>query len=339
MIEVLPNVGTDRTAEVGVGIVQTTADTAVPKGGLGCIFRRTSNSDYGIDGSIEFLIDQADQVIATGKIISIQIKTGKSYFSDEVASGWRVYVPKKTFNYWNNHSVPVLLVLVDEDKGISYFVRADAEHEETEKHFVVIVPKCNILNAQARPALWRIAQNQSTADSQLARLENSFLWMQAVRDGHPIVIEIDDWINKSSGRKDIRIKFDLSPWKLNHPEYSGVKDLEFTEDSISVFGSNDVKAALEWVFPWGEVDQEVDEDTLYDTYLEDEGVWDSEDDKYVVHSDVTFEEWLENNTRDDGLVRPEEVAGEVERYSFNVKLNRIGEAYLDIRGFIYDSEE
>jgi hypothetical protein len=339
MIEVLPNVGTDRTAEHGVGIVQTTADRPVPKGGLGCIFRRTSNSDYGIDGSLEFLVEHADQTVATGKIISIQIKTGKSYFSDEVPAGWRLYIPKKTFNYWRNHSVPVLLVLVDEDSGVSYFVRADDDHEETEKHYIIIVPKQNILNARARPELWKIAQNQSDADSQLARLENSFLWMQAVRDGHPIVIQIDDWINKSSGLKDITIKFDLSPWKLNHPEYSGVKDFEFSEYSMSVIGSHDVKAALQWVFPWGEIEQEIDEDSLYDSYLEDEGAWDSEEDRYVVYSEVTFEEWLEKNTRDDGLVRPEEIAGEVERYSFTIALNRLGEAYLDLRAFLYETKE
>lgn len=47
---------------------------------MGYIFRETSNSDTGIDGYIEEVNENNE---ATGRLLAVQIKSGKSYLHDQ----------------------------------------------------------------------------------------------------------------------------------------------------------------------------------------------------------------------------------------------------------------
>jgi hypothetical protein len=58
-----------RTANHGVMFIQRTVDD------LECVWRSTPNDDVGLDGEIELGKDGA----ATGHLIKVQVKSGKSY--------------------------------------------------------------------------------------------------------------------------------------------------------------------------------------------------------------------------------------------------------------------
>src|SRR5687767_7560298 len=89
----LPLIGTSITADEGVTAVRHAVQRQ-----LGWLFREQSTHDFGIDGHIE--VAAGDPPVATGRLISAQIKAGDSYFRDADEVGWHVYIPRRTVNYW-----------------------------------------------------------------------------------------------------------------------------------------------------------------------------------------------------------------------------------------------
>lgn len=74
---------------------------------LDWIFRELLTEDYGIDAEIEVNFPE----YPTGKLIALQIKSGKSYFLESNEERVIFRFEKKHFQYWLNHSLPVIIVL------------------------------------------------------------------------------------------------------------------------------------------------------------------------------------------------------------------------------------
>ncbi|MEP4194448.1 MAG: DUF4365 domain-containing protein [Aliishimia sp.] len=62
---------TDVTSVKGVNLV----NTGITK--MGHIFRENEKGDFGIDGQIEIAIDKQDKLYASGRLIAVQIKSGR----------------------------------------------------------------------------------------------------------------------------------------------------------------------------------------------------------------------------------------------------------------------
>jgi small GTP-binding protein len=79
-------------------------------GEAGQIFRPTPNSDWGIDGEIEF---EDYQGRASGKRVYLQLKSGDSYLSQRDRDGTEVFRIKDERHaaYWQQHAYPVMLVI------------------------------------------------------------------------------------------------------------------------------------------------------------------------------------------------------------------------------------
>lgn len=79
-------------------------------GQAGHIFRPIPNSDWGIDGEIEFKDSEGR---ASGKRVYVQLKSGDSYLTRRSGSGEEVFTVKKLrhLDYWVQHEYPVLLVI------------------------------------------------------------------------------------------------------------------------------------------------------------------------------------------------------------------------------------
>ena len=92
---------TDQTNRLGVNLTEERVLEA------GHIFRNQDISDYGVDAQFEI----KDGTCATGRLIAAQIKSGPSYFSNEVETGFWHYVSNRHRDLWVNHSLPVVLVL------------------------------------------------------------------------------------------------------------------------------------------------------------------------------------------------------------------------------------
>lgn len=88
-------------------------------GEAGQIFRPTSNSDWGIDGEIEFK-DYAGQ--ASGKRVYLQLKSGDSYLSERKKDGADIFAIKspRHAEYWQQQAYPVMLVIRTSDGSIRW---------------------------------------------------------------------------------------------------------------------------------------------------------------------------------------------------------------------------
>lgn len=88
-------------------------------GEAGQIFRPTPNSDWGIDGEIEFKNHKGE---ASGKRVYLQLKSGDSYLQTRKGDGKEVFTiksPRHT-EYWQAQAYPVMLVIRTSDNQIRW---------------------------------------------------------------------------------------------------------------------------------------------------------------------------------------------------------------------------
>ncbi|MCA1568646.1 MAG: HEAT repeat domain-containing protein [Acidobacteria bacterium] len=75
----------------------------------GHIFRPTHNSDWGIDGEIEFKDEHGE---ASGRRVYLQLKSGDSYLRTRKSDRKEIFTVKaRHAKYWQSHAYPVLLVI------------------------------------------------------------------------------------------------------------------------------------------------------------------------------------------------------------------------------------
>jgi tetratricopeptide (TPR) repeat protein len=112
------------------------------------LFRAQPVSDWGIDAHAEMMVDGE----ATGRILAIQSKGGPSYFRKPTPGGWYHPVKAKHARYWQNHSLPVVVVLVDVENQLCYWAQVTAQTLiETGKNFKILVPETQRVALAAIP--------------------------------------------------------------------------------------------------------------------------------------------------------------------------------------------
>lgn len=322
---------------LGVDIVALIVERSSKKAGLGSLFRKLPEHDFGLDAQMEFVTpDSKGKRHPTGRILSLQVKAGKSYFSNDDHDSWRVYVTKSTMSYWHSHTVPVILILVDTDEEQAYWVRGDGDYVPTDEHFRVQVPKANTFDASALDDLRQIAENQTEEGARLASLENSFAWIDAVHRGDRVQVEVAYQPNCAEFRKTITIGYYLTPWQSNHPEHAGLEEKHWRIDEFKAVGYEGVIESLHAVFPWAEPTQDIHEDAGLQSQFELEtGFYD--DGNYVKMSDETYEEWLEKQKNCEGLIIPQGVLGKETALTFTLELNQLGDAYCILRAYLHQA--
>ena len=107
---------------MGIPQVRTVVESA------NCIFHEIhQENDYGNDAFIELV--ENDNV--RGVTLAIQIKPGKSYCSKIEC---KIPASKNHFEYWRDHSLPVIGIVYDPDEKIAYWYNI--------KRFLKANPKC-----------------------------------------------------------------------------------------------------------------------------------------------------------------------------------------------------
>jgi hypothetical protein len=106
-------------------------------GEAGQIFRPTSNSDWGIDGEIEFKDFKGN---ASGQRVYLQLKSGDSYLYER-RDGKEVFIIKsdRLREYWKQHAYPVMLVIRTSDgeirwMDVSAYLKAPYQELRGERH-------------------------------------------------------------------------------------------------------------------------------------------------------------------------------------------------------------
>lgn len=88
---------------------------------MNAIWRPTPNHDIGIDGQIEFL--EPGTNLSTGHIVSVQSKSGPSYFGNQDENYVKYYPKEKHRRYWKRLKLPVVLILHNPDNDLTLYTR------------------------------------------------------------------------------------------------------------------------------------------------------------------------------------------------------------------------
>lgn len=167
------------------------------------IWREQFASDFGIDGQIE-LVDEEGK--PTGRLIAVQVKTGKSYFrgkSEKIA----LPVDEAHIQYWQGHALPAILVLHNPETKETIWQWANLEAARaSEGGWIIDLPRNKKFDARSKPEL--LDQKWSSDSADLRRrfaLDREFM---ALFKGKDAFVTIDKWLNKSLRYRGAEVRFD-----------------------------------------------------------------------------------------------------------------------------------
>jgi Domain of unknown function (DUF4365) len=196
--EKVPNPLTER---VGVNAVE-----AITNNVFGWFFREQPIGDYGVDAHIEEMVNGRP----TGKLIALQIKTGKSYFRPQ-GDDFVFYGAKRHLEYWTHHRLPVYVIIHDPENGLTLWQKFERRLvKESAKRWSITIPSSNILNAEAK----RYFEMEIAADPESIRRFNLAVGYGDMKlfSGREVYFQVNEWVNKSLNMRDVGVYFD-DPYK------------------------------------------------------------------------------------------------------------------------------
>lgn len=249
-------------------------------------------------------------------MIAVQIKSGDSYFKESDGSHVLFRVSKRHRDYWINHSLPVIIVLYSPtlDKCIWEYV-----DKQTlvlyENQWKIRIPQNKTIEDDFSD-LYEIAKNISEYEHRHASLVFAKDWMLEARKQGSLVLEVEEWINKSSGRGTFVLK--------SFDEVGNEKIL--FEREIFGFGNKNYSQVIEALFPWADIG--VDKE-YYDNHYE---MYDG--DNWNLYNEG-YESYFPSSRLVDNKIYPyRNAVGEVDFYRLLLTLNQIGNAFLMIENFL-----
>lgn len=127
-----PELPNDLKGQLGVSIFEMLVGRD-----LGWVVRRQDLLDYGIDAHVEVMQGNS----ATGRLLAVQLKTGKSFFAESTQTGWVFRPSQRHVEYWLAYSLPVIVVLMDEADQKGYWEVIDTKTlKETSGGYKLVVP-------------------------------------------------------------------------------------------------------------------------------------------------------------------------------------------------------
>lgn len=147
----------NKTERIGVAAIEQ-----VTVRDLGWIFREQP-IDVGIDAHVELVLEQP-----TGKLIALQIKTGRSHFLERI-DDFVYYIDSVHLKYWLSYSLSVILVAYLPDSNEAFWVpiRRDTVQRSEADGWKISIPKGNIFGSATRrrlSALFECRQKVTWAD-------------------------------------------------------------------------------------------------------------------------------------------------------------------------------
>lgn len=136
---------------------------------LGWLFREQETSDVGIDAHLE-VVTGASLISkttggASGRLLAVQIKSGESQFDAAGEGGWWYPCDAAHVAYWEEHSLPVTLMLFDPVTERVYWQHVnEGTLVSTGKHYKVFVPSHQQIDDANGEALSRPARLQQEVD-------------------------------------------------------------------------------------------------------------------------------------------------------------------------------
>jgi len=281
------------------------------------LFREQYSHDHGIDAQVEIV----NEGKPTGDLIGIQIKSGKSYFSECTDTSYICRENDRHIDYWRQHCLPVIIILYNPDEDILYWESVSTNScVRTEKGWKINVPKDKQLTGKSLRELRELTQ-PSIYLRNLHRLLFDKAWIELAAEGEFIYIEFEDWINKSLPRFNIRIGCDSR------------SDIE--EGSWpTIYGNLSIEEALSYTIPWAifKVDEDAYHDSMRSKWHAECYLGKDEGEEYFTRS---FEDWYEPPS--EGII-PISDNGETQKYRLILNLNQIGRSFLVLDKFLKEKD-
>lgn len=170
-----------------IGRNGVTVFTEIVENKLGWLFRLNHlEDDFGIDGYIDIITSEGG---LTGKSIAVQIKAGNSYFKHRTESGWKYYGEFRHLNYYLNHDIPVIIVIVDVDLKKAFWTLCDPNQtERTPSGWSIIIPFNKELGINSKPEL---EKNISPVIDYVSQLEDYWEQNKLLMSAGGIIFVVD----------------------------------------------------------------------------------------------------------------------------------------------------
>lgn len=294
------------TERLGINAVSTIVTSE-----LDWIFREQPIIDMGIDAQIESVLDGDP----TGKLIAVQIKSGKGNFSESNDSftyrGDLVHL-----NYWINHSLPVILVAHFPDTNITLWQHVCKSNiRKTPKAWTIKIPKTKVLDGKSLRHLSEIIDGPPH-EQKLRRLTLDLELMKLIKSGLKVSVGFDHWYNKSLGRSEIEIF-----------AYDKHGTEALSREWFQYYVCSDPKRLMKLIFPWAtaRVDEEFYDDN--DDYEE------SDHERLMRATDIDngFDPYVPNP---NDIYPYSDSAGEVASYRLRLYLNNLGKSFLTLNDYL-----
>ena len=263
----------------------------------GWFFREQFVQDWGIDAHVEIVRDGKP----TGELIALQIKSGKSYFDGESDESVAFRTDEQHVKYWTEHSIPIVVVIYNPDTMQMYWQHISTKTAVcTGKGWKIVVPKVHSFDdpEQTLRLLSKILQPEPYI-RRLNKLRLDRRWMERIAEGEQVLVQFDDWVNKSLPRYQLTI--------------SCVAESEFLP--MTYMPGMHIQEMLEHFLPWA--DFSMDEDAYR------EGLGD---------------DWFDEDSVPTGIV-PVSGNGETESYSLVLSLNDVGQSFLTTDAFLNEAPD
>ncbi len=285
------------------------------------LFREQPISDCGIDAHIEIVVDEN----ATGRLLAVQVKCGSSYFSKSNADGYIYRGDNSHLDYWLNHSLPVIIIIFNPKTDECLWRQITEEAvKRIKKGWQITIHRSNIFNKKSLSALDRASWG-APYKLRLRNLQIAKPWMNALQAGDRLFIEVNEWINKSSGRGDFIIRLS-----------SNGKEESVANWPYLISPTVTYEEFIPSLFPWAKltIDEEFYELYDKDQYKNECGIYSSGLGDYVdfTHS---FREWKEENLSTG--IRPFCDDNEVAQWRLELTLNKLGKSFLRLDNFLLNT--
>jgi hypothetical protein len=318
---------TNQTERVGVEAVRHAFAQ------LGWFIREPVRPDYGVDVFVETSKDDRP----TGRLLAVQVKSGASYVG-EGEGDITFRADQSHVDYWRGHSLPVIVVLHDPRTSVTYWQAVTADTaESTGKGWKLTVPRSQTLDRDALVPLAELANLPNPPElpaepatppspeiERLEALRADLTWMQVLDDGGSVLLEAREWVNKTSGRGDVILTAE--------PAGGGAP----IERQFVVFlGFRPYAEALPELFPWADFHADDEDLEAHDDneWMDETGIWDSDDKRYVGNTE-TFEEWRAARYPGHEIRPHDEEAGEVAHWRLSLHLNDVGRGVLALERYL-----
>ena len=289
---------------------------------LGWIFREQPTEDFGIDAHTE-VVDGDD---VRGRLLAIQIKSGESWFKEAADNdGWWYRPDDDHVQYWLSHSLPVVVVLYDPRSRLCHWqlVSLSTLQRSASGGWKLRVPESHVLNSVAEES-WKRAADGDPYELRMRELRLARPWMEMLASGSRLVLEFEEWINKSSGRGSVSIGID----------HEDGRDPEVLVNWYFFPGPQNYAEAVPKFFAWADVSlhEETYDEADWDQYDVETRIW-GEDEVY--HSE-SYGDWRRGIR--EGLRPYSNASGEVDMYRLELSLNELGTAFLTVDNFANDGD-